>query len=124
MKDMTRIKRRSGDQYLHRKPTEYRDAVVRKMRAYRAHIQLGVIAQGMMQYLAMLETAEVWVSFSSWLRTIRPDVLPSEQVVQTAMRNSFAEFLAVKGEGDILAKFIPKRCTRPGQMPTKSASSE
>ena len=123
MKNMPRIKRSSGDQYLHRKPKEYRDAVARKMRAYHAHIQLGVIAQGMMQYLAMLETSEIWASFGSWLRTIRPDVLPSEQVVQTAMRNSFPEFLARSAEGNDLAKFIDERCTRHEQMPTKWASS-
>jgi len=124
MKDMTRIKRRSGDQHLHRKPKEYRDAVVRKMRAYNAHIQLGVIAQGMMQYLSMLAHQEVWSSFGSWLRTIRPDVLPSEQVVQSAMRNTFAEFIDGSAEDVILAKFIGERCTRGAQMPIKLASSE
>ena len=124
MKDMDRIKRRSGDQYLHRKTEEYRNAVVRKMRAYHAHIQLGVIAQGMMQYLSMLAKEEVWGSFGSWLRTIRPDVLPSEQVVQTSMRNSFSEFIAVSREDNILSKFIDERCVQLDQMPIKRASSE
>jgi hypothetical protein len=124
MKDMTPIKRRGGDQHLHRKSQRYRDAVVRKMRAYHAHIQLGTIAQGMMQYLSMLACHEVWTCFGSWLRTIRPDVLPSEQVVRRAMRNSLAEFLAGSGEGAVLAKFIADRCSRIVQLPTMSASSE
>ena len=124
MRDMTRIKRRSGDQYLHRKPKEYRDAVVRKMRAYHSHIQLGVIAQGMMQYLSMLARQDVWSSFGSWLRTIRPEVLPSELVVQSAMRNTLVEFLAGSGGDNILAKFISERCARIEHMPTMSASSE
>ena len=124
MKDMTPIKRRGGNQYLHRKPKEYRDGVARKMRAYHAHMQLGVIAQGMMQYLSMLAQQEVWSSFGSWLRTIRPDVLPSEQVVQSAMRNTFSEFLA-GSDGDVpLAKFLAERCTRSEQMPGRLASSE
>ena len=123
MKNMTKIKRRSGDQHLHKKTKEYRDAVVRKMRAYHAHIQLGAIAQGMMQYLSMLAHQEVWRSFGSWLRTIRPDVLPSEQVVQSAMRNTFAEFIDGSAESVTLAKFIGERCTRDVQMPEKLANS-
>jgi len=124
MMDMTKIKRRSGDQHLHMKSEAYRNAVIRKMRAYHAHIQLGTIAQGMMQYLSMLARQEVWNSFGSWLRTIRPDVLPSEQVVQSAMRNTLAEFLVGSRDDVSLAKFIAERCARDKQMPTKLASSE
>lgn len=124
MKEMTRIKRGSGDQFLHRKSKEYRDAVARKMHAYHTHIQLGVIAQGMMQYLSMLASQEIWGSFGSWLRTIRPDVLPSEQVVQSAMRNTLSEFIDSNAESNILAKFLAKKCEPFAQMHNRRASSE
>jgi hypothetical protein len=41
----------------------------------------GVISQGLLQYLAAVATTQVWNSFGSWLRTIRPGVAPSEFVV-------------------------------------------
>jgi hypothetical protein len=40
----------SGGQYLHRKSQSYRDHICRKMRAYHCHMQLGLIAQGLLQY--------------------------------------------------------------------------
>lgn len=52
MKVMTPLKRNSGDQHLHRKTAEYRDAVRRKMAAYHRFMQLGLIAQGIMLALA------------------------------------------------------------------------
>lgn len=43
MMSMDKISRRSGKQYLHHKPADYREAIVRKMGAYHRHIQLGLI---------------------------------------------------------------------------------
>jgi hypothetical protein len=109
MKNMAPIKRCSGDQYLHHRSKEYREAVVRKMRAYNVHIQLGIIAQGLMQYLSLQFSKAVWGSFGSWIRTIRPGVLPSEQIVTAAMRSTAEDFLQAKGESNVLANFIAKR---------------
>ena len=47
-----RIKRGTGNQYLHRKSEKYRKAISDKMRAYNLFIQLGLIAQGLIMYLA------------------------------------------------------------------------
>ncbi len=109
MRDMTPRPRRSGDQYLHRKPAAYRDQVRRKIAAYHAHIQLGIIAQGLLQTLALRCTSTVWKRFGSWLRTIRPGVLPSEFVVAIALRHSLPLFLADSPDDHILAKFIRDR---------------
>jgi len=109
MKDMTPIPRRSGDQYLHRKTSIYRDHVKRKIAAYHAHIQLGVIAQGLLQTLAIRCTQDVWRHFGSWLRTVRPGILPSELVVSIALRHSLPLFLADSPPNHILAKFIRER---------------
>jgi len=106
MSGMTPRPRRSGNQHLHRKPQSYRDQVRRKIGAYHAHIQLGVIAQGILQTLALHCAAAVWKHFGSWFRTIRPGILPSELVVATALRHSLPLFLADSPEDLILAKFI------------------
>jgi len=50
MAAMTPIRRVSGNQYLHRKPDAYRNAVRRKIAAYHRHIQLGIIAQGLLWF--------------------------------------------------------------------------
>jgi len=101
--------RRSGDQYLHRESGAYRDHVRRKLAAYHCHIQLGLIAQGLLQCLAVLNPRAVWRQFGSWLRTVRPGILPSEQVVAVALRHSLPLFLADSPQTNPLVKFIRQR---------------
>jgi hypothetical protein len=72
MMTMTPISRRSGNQYLHRKSKCYRDHVCRKLAAYHRYVQLGCIAQGLLQYLALYFHRDVWAHFRSWLRTMKP----------------------------------------------------
>lgn len=106
MAAMTPLRRKSGNQYLHRKSLYYRNAVQRKIAAYHRHIQLGLIAQGLMQILSATVPQLVWSSFGSWLRTIRPGLAPSEMVVAIAMRNAMPEFLADNSEAENLKKFM------------------
>jgi len=109
MKAMKPRPRKSGDQYLHRESEAYRESVRRKLRAYHCHIQLGVIAQGLLQAVAVLDAPFVWCYFGSWLRTVRTTVPPSERVVALALRNALPEFLADSLQTHILAKFIRLR---------------
>jgi len=109
MRAMKPRPRKSGDQFLHRESEAYRNAVRRKLRAYHCHIQLGVIAQGLLQAVAILDAPSVWRGFGSWLRTVRAAAPPSERVVALALRNALPEFLADSLETHILAKFIRKR---------------
>jgi len=109
MKDMTPLRHHNGNQYLHRKSADYRDRVKRKMRAYHAFIQAGVVAQGLLQYLALVAPKLVWDSFGSWLRTIRPGIAPSEFVVANALRQTLPDFLLAPAKSDSLAKFIADR---------------
>lgn len=106
MRAMDRIKKCSGDQYLHRKTKKYRDQVKRKLHAYHAHIQIGLIVQGVMQILSMTTHQLVWKYFGSWIRTIRPNILPSEAIVMSALRNTLPEFLKDSSADSILAKFV------------------
>ncbi len=109
MKLMKPLKRRNGNQYLHRESVDYRKAVKRKLHAYHVFVQAGVVAQGLAQYLAACHQKLVWHSFGSWLRTIRPGLAPSERVVCMALRQSLPEFLLDKTQDPILAKFIVER---------------
>jgi len=109
MQGMKPLRRRNGDQYLHRESQDYRDAVKRKTHAYHVFIQAGVICQGLLHYLSVAFSALVWSSFGSWLRTIRPGIPPSELVVATAMRQCLPAFLLNCSETNILAKFIAER---------------
>ena len=109
MASMTPRPNQSGDQYLHRKSATYRDHVCRKMRAYHCHMQLGIIAQGLLQYLSLTCTKAVWQSFGSWLRTIRDGIYPSEQVTALALRNTLPELLVNSPDDPILVNFIRQK---------------
>jgi hypothetical protein len=109
MRDMTPISRKSGDQYLHRKTSAYRVAILRKLTAYHCHIQLGLIAQGLLQILSVTVPALIWRSFGSWVRTIRSGLAPSEQVVAIALRHTLPEFLAYDEHPSSFKKFLWER---------------
>jgi hypothetical protein len=108
MKAVDPIRKPTGNQYLHHQSDRYRDAVRRKLAAYHNHIQLGIIAQGILQYLSLSFPEHVWAAFGSWMRTIRPGLCPSERVTAIALSNSFPEFLAVSFGRSILLKFLTK----------------
>lgn len=109
MSSMTPLRRISGNQHLHMKTEKYRKDVLRKMKAYHCYMQAGIIAHGMLQYLSLALTKTVWKSFGSWIRTIRPGILPSELVTAIAMRNSLPEFLADSDQTSNLVEFITEK---------------
>ena len=109
MKEMDKLKRSTGTQHLHRKSKEYRDMVKKKLHAYHVHINIAGIAQGIMQHLALAYPKLVWKSFGGWLRTIRPDVAPSELVVSKALKNTYPKFVISKTKDPAFDKFIEER---------------
>ncbi len=94
MAAMKPLRRGDGDQYLHRTTDAYRAAIRRKLRAYHIHVQLGCIAQGLLQHLSLNHTAEVWRCFRSWLRTMNPALPPSELIVANALRTAIPAFFS------------------------------
>jgi hypothetical protein len=115
MRDMTPLHRGSGKQYVQRKPQIYREHVRRKLGAYERHIQLGLIAQGLLQYLALNFRRVVWFHFHSYIRTACPHKPPSEWVVSQALRHTWPDFLRSSSASAILKKFLaskisPDRC--------------
>ncbi len=115
MQDMTPIRRGSGKQYVQRKSEIYRAHIRRKLAAYERHIQLGLIAQGLLQYLALSFRRVVWFNFHSYIRTASPQKPPSEWVVTHALRHTWLDFLRGSSQAAILKKFLAskistKRC--------------
>lgn len=109
MQDMKPLRRRNKNQYMHRESLAYRNAVKRKLHAYHVFMAAGVVAQGLLQYLAVVCPEQVWRSFGSWLRTIRPGIPPSELVVANALRNRLPEFLLSCVKTHCWAKFVHER---------------
>jgi len=115
MQDMVPLHRGSGKQYLHRQSDTYRAHIRRKLAAYERHIQLGLIAQGLLQYLAVSFRRVAWFNFHSYIRTASPQKPPSEWVVAHALRHTWPDFLRGSSHSAILKKFLaskidPARC--------------
>ena len=109
MMPMRPVKRGQGDQYLHRQSEKYRAGVRRKLAAYHRHIQVGLVAQGLLQCLAALQPRLVWRHFASWLRTKRSPGCPTEFVVATALRHSLPDFLSAGPTAPNWRKFLSAR---------------
>jgi hypothetical protein len=103
---MKPLRRGDGNQYLHRTSDAYRAAIRRKLRAFHLHVQLGCIAQGLLQHLAINHTAEVWSAFRSWLRTMNPALPPSELVTANALRTGTPAFFSSPGINPNLKKIL------------------
>jgi hypothetical protein len=106
MQAMTPIRRGGGNQHLHRKSESYRQGVRRKLAAYERHIQLGLIAQGLMVYLAVRLRCVCWYCANHYLRTVKLYRSPSEAVVRYALRNTWSDFLAFSPLAVPLKKFL------------------
>jgi hypothetical protein len=106
MMDMVPIRRGSGTQHLHRAGRDYCDAVRRKLAAYHLWIQLAMIAQGLLQHLAVNCRDAVWRAFADFMRTFRKDLAPSEQVVAAALREQLPSFPLVAKKDERLRKFL------------------
>jgi hypothetical protein len=106
MRAMIPLRRHQGNQHLHRRPAHYRRSVRRKFAAYQRHIQIGLIAQGLLQYLALSFRHVVWRTFNSYIRTAKTNLPPSEWVVTHALRRSWPDFLRFSPQALILKKFL------------------
>ena len=106
MSDMAPLHRGSGKQYLQRKSELYREHIRRKLAAYERHIQLGLIAQGLLQYLALRLRRLTWFNFHSYIRTASPQKPPSEWVTAQALRHTWPDFLRGCPQSLILKKFL------------------
>lgn len=109
MKKMKKIRRKCGDQIVYNKPARYQKQVKRKLKAFTVYIQLGLIAQGLLQYLSLRHPRLVWDNFHSWYRTMKTDKPPPLRVVAMALRDSFFGFLMDLPPGEKWKIFMKRR---------------
>jgi len=109
MQDMTPIRRGSGKQHVHRKSAIYRQHLRRKLAADERHIHLGLIAQGLMQCLALNFRRVTGFNFHTYIRTAAPQKPPSEWVVAQALRHTWPHFLRVGPHSLNLKKFLASK---------------
>ena len=84
-------------------------AIFKKLLTYALYIQTGLIAQALLQYLCATFPKTVWECFGSWMRTIRDDISPSEQVTSNALRHSLPEFLKDSSDDSNFKKFMKQK---------------
>lgn len=94
LKCMDRIRRGSGNENLHHKPEQYHQQALFKTEVYERFVIIGIIAQGVMQYLATYFSEQVWLSYGSWLRTVPANGYPSERIVASALATALPDFHA------------------------------
>jgi hypothetical protein len=109
MSAMPPLRRHQGNQHLHRKSARYRQQVRRKFAAYERHIQIGLIAQGLLQYLALSFPRLAWTNFNSYIRTAHTSRPPSEWVVTHALRHTWLPFLRFSPSAISLKKFLANK---------------
>lgn len=109
MAAMAPISKGSGNQSLDGRSERYRRAVAQKIDAYHRFVQLGCIAQGLLLHLSINFPSEVWGSFRSWIRTIRPGLPPSESVVAESLRWTLPEIFASKALTLFPLEFLNKQ---------------
>jgi len=117
MKGMTKIKKCSNGQHLHRCSEVYRSQVDRKLKAFNFHVALGCIAHGLTLHLAINFRVQVWKSFSGWLRTLNKSQEPSELVVAKALQATLPNFLQASKNGLDWRKFLLSRINLERQGP-------
>ena len=95
----------------HRKSAEYGSHVISnaKCTVYQGHVQAGVLAQGLLQCLAVV-APQPRLGFVRVLAANHSSRHPaSEFVVANALRQTLPEFLMATAKSDPLTKFIAER---------------
>ena len=98
-------KKEKGTEYLHRETQEYRQKFLDKIKVYEVYMQLGMIALGLLQCLSLSCHKEIYRGFG-WLRSIRPNLLPSPMVVSMYLAKHQNLFLRGKALDSALHKFL------------------
>ena len=86
-KSLPKIARYKSHDYVKLTPSQ-RKACDLAIEATERFVNLGAIALGLLQYLALTKPARIWRSYQGWLRTF-PTATPSERMVQTALQTDF-----------------------------------
>lgn len=106
---LAKITRSTKDTYIHRMPESAKTKIHEKLRCYHTFAAMACISTCLMQYLSVNHSADIWGGFRGWLRTLRPEIRPSIDVVRKALANSAFEFLLTQNIDERFAKFIHQK---------------
>lgn len=90
-KAMDKIKPRSKGQFLHKKTSEYRARMNEKLASCERFVFVGVVAQGLLQYLSVCYPQLVWKNFNGWYRSLLTTDIPTEEVTSNALKSRLSE---------------------------------
>ena len=90
-KAMAKIKRRTKGQFVHHEPEEVRSKMFETHAAYELYVACGLIAQGLLQYLAVAFPAEVTAQRRKWYRSQLATASPTEEIVQDVLRQALPQ---------------------------------
>jgi len=109
MKDMIPLRCHNGNQYTPSQIARLRNRVKRNMRAYHAFIQAGVVAQGLLQYLAVAALPSLFgvLRVLAAHHSSRHPALGV--VVAKALAPDTSRILMGPAKSDSLTKFIAER---------------
>jgi len=108
-KCLDRVKHKDSAQDISHKTETEQKKILNKITAYQIFLQLVVIAQGLIRYLALIMPQEIFSKSNFWMRTQRLDRPPSGIIVQAMLRNSFSDFCASKTIDHPFMKFLQNK---------------
>lgn len=106
---MTKIARRSKGQHVHHEPALVRAKMFETLAACELFVACGLIAQGLLQYLAVCFPAEVASAKGSWYRSQVAGASPTEEIVQDALRHALPELLEGRVKFSNYTKFLTSK---------------
>jgi hypothetical protein len=112
---MEKIKRRSKGQHIHRETRKVRSKMLETFAACELFVACGLIAQGLLQYLAVCFPAEVANAKGSWYRSQVAGASPTEEIVQDALRHALPDLLEGRTKFLNYTKFLRSKLP-PGPL--------
>jgi len=120
---MKKIKRCSKGQFVHREPPEVRSKMFETLAACELFVTCGLIAQGLLQYLAVCFPADVANAKGSWYRSQVVGASPTEEIVQDALRHALPQLLDGRVKFSNYTKFLMSKLAPDPGPDTKALKS-
>lgn len=122
---MTKIKRGSGNQFLHRATVIYKKQVAKKIEAYERFVNIMAIALGTLQILSIKFHDLIWTRFPLWLRTLPAHGFPSEHVTRLTLQNELHQNFLNNNNSVLLHEILSqKRMRHSSGHPVQIATLE
>lgn len=105
MATMRKTRRGSGNMFLHRASDKYKKNIRRKIEAFERFVNIGAIATGILQLLALKFSNYIFSIYPIWLRTMPKSGYPSELVVKTTLQHELYENFAFSCKSACITMF-------------------